>query len=239
MRLYFIRHGQSVNNLLWTETQSDKGRSHDPELTPIGHAQAQCAAAFMRDELAARLPFGGQWNENARPQVLYTSLMTRAIETGRPIARALNVPLIALADAHEMGGLYLQDETTGEKRGVPGPTRSHFAEHYPELELPSHVNEEGWWNRPFEELEQLPARAERIWNILLEHHGDTDDVIGLITHGGIYNYILAHLLHLSSREHIWFTINNCAISRIEWTSRGLSLVYLNRIDYLPPDLITI
>src|SRR6187399_1649696 len=115
MRLYLIRHGQSVNNLLWTETKSDQGRSHDPELTPIGHAQAQCVAEFLRDDLGKRLPLMGMDNGDTRPTILYTSLMTRAVETGSVIARALNIPLVALAEAFEAGGLYMEDEETKER----------------------------------------------------------------------------------------------------------------------------
>ena len=36
MRLYFIRHGQSENNALYTATGSDRERVDDPKLTEIG-----------------------------------------------------------------------------------------------------------------------------------------------------------------------------------------------------------
>src|SRR6187431_2122507 len=103
MRLYIIRHGQSVNNLLWTTNNSEKGRSFDPELTEIGQAQAQRAAAYMRDDLDKKMPLMGMYNDAARPKIIYTSLMTRAVETGRAIANALNVPLHALSNVHECG----------------------------------------------------------------------------------------------------------------------------------------
>jgi 2,3-bisphosphoglycerate-dependent phosphoglycerate mutase len=238
MRLYLIRHGQSVNNFLWSETGSDKGRAFDPELTPIGQAQAERVAAFLRDELNARLPLNGLDNDAARPQLLYTSLMTRAVQTGRVIARALNVPLVALSDAHETGGLFLQDEASGERRGMEGPNRAHFEKHFPEFTLPDHLNERGWWDLPLEEDAQRPERAGRVWQALLARHGDGEEVIGLITHGGFYNYLLAHLLQLVEKEKIWFTLNNCAVSRIDVNEYGVALVYLNRFDFLPPGLIT-
>lgn len=239
MRLYLIRHGQSVNNLLWTETQSDKGRSHDPELTTAGYLQAQCAARFLRDELSARSPLNGMYDDAAPPKILYTSLMTRAVETGRVIARALNIPLIALSDAHESGGLFLEDAETGVKRGMAGPNRAHFEKEYPELVLPDNVGEAGWWNRPFEEKVLRPERAARLWNELLTRHGVGADVVGLITHGGLYNYLLAHILQLPNKDNVWFTLNNCALARVDVSEHGIALVYLNRIDFLPPDLITL
>ena len=110
-------------------------------------------AEFLRDELGRRQPLGGLDHDAVRPTVLYTGLMTRAVETGRVIARALGVPLVALTDAHELAGLYLDDEVSGEKRGMPGPNRAHFQTQYPELELPEQIGEEGWWNRPHEPKE--------------------------------------------------------------------------------------
>ncbi len=239
MRLYLIRHGQSVNNLIWTETQSDKGRSHDPELTTTGYFQAQAVAKFLREELSKHLPLGGLYSDAASPIILYTSLMTRAVETGRVVARALNVPLVALGDAFESGGLYHKDDETGERHGVAGPNRAHFELHYPELALPEELGDVGWYNRPAEPKEERPQRARRVWDELLKRHGTSEDVIGLITHGGFYNHLLAILLNLSNKEDVWFTLNNCALSRIDVTEHGIALVYLNRIDFLPPDLLTL
>jgi 2,3-bisphosphoglycerate-dependent phosphoglycerate mutase len=193
----------------------------------------------MRDELGTRLPLAGRKNETTPPRVIYTSLMTRAVDTGRAVARALNVPLVALVEAHETGGLFLDDEESGERRGIEGPNRAHFEALYPELELPEHLGEAGWWNRPFEPPELRPERARQVWQELVARHRESNDVIGLITHGGIYNHLLAILLGVPDRDDVWFTMNNCAVSRIDVTEHGLSLVYLNRIDFMPPELITL
>lgn len=238
MRLYLIRHGQSVNNLLWTETQSDRGRSFDPELTPTGQAQARCVANFMRDELGDRMPFGGLSNDAARPSLLYTSLMTRAVETGHIVAQALNVPLIALDEAFEVGGLYLADEATGERVSMAGPDRDHFQKNFPALILPGGLVQGGWYNRPAETREERPLRVVRVWNDLMTRHGTTDEIVGLITHGGFYNYLLAHLLQIPVGDNVWFALNNCAITRMDLSDRGLALVFQNRFDFLPPALIT-
>ena len=47
MQLYFIRHGQSENNLLWDQTRSDTGRVGDPELTSNGQLQANLVAQYL------------------------------------------------------------------------------------------------------------------------------------------------------------------------------------------------
>ncbi|HZQ08796.1 MAG TPA: histidine phosphatase family protein [Anaerolineae bacterium] len=241
MRLYFIRHGQSANNALWEKNKNERGRSFDPVLTEIGHAQAECVAQFLRDELALRPNMRDVFAipEAARPTVVYTSLMTRAVATGIVIARALHVPLVALHEAHEAGGLYLEDETTGEKTGVPGPNRAHFEQNYPELVLPESLGESGWWDRPFEPDEVRHERAERVWQDLLGRHGNTNDVIALVTHGAFYDHLLRVILNAPRENHIWFPLNNCGVSRLELTQHGLALVYHNRFDFLPPQLITL
>ncbi len=240
MRLYLIRHGQSSNNELWEKNRSEKGRSYDPVLTARGRAQAECAAAFLRDELGVRQPLGGLYADAARPTVLYTSLMTRAEDTASIIGRALNLPVIALSEAHEIGGLYLDDAVTGEKRGVEGPNRAHFEAHFPELQLPEELGERGWWGgRPHEPNDARPERARRVWEWLRARHGAREDVIGLVTHGGFYNHLLAVILDVPVRADVWYTLNNCAISRLDFGERGVALVYLNRFDFMPPELITL
>jgi 2,3-bisphosphoglycerate-dependent phosphoglycerate mutase len=239
MRLYIIRHGQSFNNALWAETGAEKGRSFDPVLTDIGQRQAECAAQFLRDDLAKYLLQRGAANEAGRPTRVYTSLMTRAVSTGTIIARALDVPLIALHEAHEIGGLYLEDEITGERTGIAGPNRAHFEEHYPHLTLPETVGERGWWDeRANETDEERITRARRVWQDLRARHGETDDIIALITHGGFYDHLLTAMLDTHHPNHFWFPLNNCAISRIEYSKGNLAVMYHNRFDFLPPELIT-
>ena len=60
-----------------------------------------------------------------------------------------------------------------------------------------------------------------------------------LTHGGFYNHLLKNLMELPNRDNIWFTYNNCALSRIDLTQRGLAFVYLNRFEFMPPELITL
>jgi 2,3-bisphosphoglycerate-dependent phosphoglycerate mutase len=239
MRLYLIRHGQSSNNALWAQTQSEKGRSLDPGLTDLGRAQAERVAGFLRDELGQRQPLTGLFDDSARPTLFYTSLMTRAVATGVILARVLQTPLVTLSAAHEAGGLYLTDETTGERVGMEGPNRAHFETHFPDLQLPADLGESGWWNRPFEASELRPERARQVWQELRARHGSSDDVIGLVTHGGFYNHLLAAILNLPPREDVWFTLNNCAVSRLDLGAHGISLTYLNRFDFLPAEWITL
>jgi 2,3-bisphosphoglycerate-dependent phosphoglycerate mutase len=100
------------------------------------------------------------------------------------------------------------------------------------------LGEAGWWNRPFEESEQRPIRAQRFLGDLMERHGDTDDQVAVVGHGGFYNDLLAAILNLPEGEGYWFALSNAAISRIDFDNERIGLVYLNRLGFLPKELVT-
>jgi 2,3-bisphosphoglycerate-dependent phosphoglycerate mutase len=229
MQLYFIRHGQSTNNALWDQTGASKGRSEDPELTDIGREQAQRLAAFMR---ASRHEFGLTH--------LYTSLMVRSIETALEVGTALDLPGAAWEDLHETGGIF-QEADDGDAIGLPGKARRDFERAYPSLRLHETLNAHGWWNRPFEAPEVRPARAQRFLRDLLARHGDGDDRVAVVSHGNFYRYLLAAILRIPDPDAVFFDLSNTAISRIVFPRSDdevTRITYLNRADFLPPDLRT-
>ena len=245
MQLYFIRHAQSANNALWDTTGNNLGRSEDPEITETGCKQAALLAKALlqgdplQGDPAIPITNGDLQNRRGfRLTHLYTSLMVRAVATGSIVARALELPLVGWKDVHEGGGIYLDDEISGLPVGQPGKNRSYFAAHYPELRLPDDLGEEGWWNRPYEAIEERSPRAKRFLQELLNRHGGTGDRVGVISHGAFYNRMLGELLRMSSREGLWFMLNNCAITRIDFNEDDVSLIYTNRADFLPAEWIT-
>jgi len=241
MQFYFIRHGQSANNLLWAQTGASNGRSEDPNLTPLGRQQAEKVAQFLRQtDPTAPTNVWGYDIQNAGGfgiTHLYCSLMIRAVTTGTIIAKALDLPLVAWEDLHEHGGIHQKDEQTGEHIGLPGKNRAYFKAHYPDLVLPSSLGEEGWWNRPFEEEAQRPIRARRFLRELVERHGGTDDRVAVVSHGGFYNQLLRAILNLPEGQGCWFALNNAAITRIDFEDEGIVLNYLNRADFMTSDML--
>lgn len=247
MELYFIRHGQSVNNANWSNP--DYIESPDAPLTELGFEQSQSVASFLNQ--AQTIVDPKAWNIQNRYGFglthIYTSLMERAVFTAAPTARALGIPFAAWEEIHESGGIFGRDGDIKDK-GLPGRTREYFEQNLPELILPDHVNGTGWWNnRPFETDEECHQRAQRFLVDLLARHGDVEGQpehrVALFSHGGFYGHLIFAMLNLPWRQaalgmQSWFSINNCAISRFDFRAGEVSLNYLNRTDHLPDRLIT-
>lgn len=249
MQLYIIRHAQSENNAKWAETGTNEGRVADPGLTPLGHKQAERVAHHLAHapDVAGDNPFAQRHNLNGYGLThLYTSLMIRSITTAGYIAASTGLPLLAWPEIHERGGLHQIDEASGEDRGIAGPGRGFFEANYPDLTLPESLGEAGWWGRPQEDVVEAEARARVVWSQLRERHGGTDDRVAIVTHGGFFQSLLSVLAsreanrddHPLNLNDVWFGISNASISRLELWQEFAVVRYINRIEHLPPEMIT-
>jgi 2,3-bisphosphoglycerate-dependent phosphoglycerate mutase len=239
MQLYFIRHAQSTNNALYESTGSSYGRNEDPELTELGIKQASALAEF----LLTGNPNGGAHKEQEASKGfglthLYSSLMRRAVQTGWIVAKQLGISLIAWKELHEEGGIFLDDDSTGESIGLPGRPRRYFETRYSGIILPDELGENGWWDRPRESTEEAMKRAQLVLKNLIRQHGGTRDRVAIVSHGGFYNLFLFNLLGLPLSVELWFTMNNAAVSRFDLHEGRVNPVYTNRIDFLPEELIS-
>lgn len=236
MRLYFIRHGQSQNNALYARTGSDRDRVVDPRLTEIGRRQAEATAEYLAD---SNDPVDVH---DQRPGFkithLYTSLMHRAVSTGTTISDRLGLPLNGWKDWHENGGIYQQDAESGEFLIRPGMGRSELHHEFPGLILEESVDENGWWNRPFEAEESRPFRARRVLQELLVRHGGNDDRVAVVSHGGFFNQFIAAVLGLEQMRPVWFHTYNCAITRFDFKPGDHAVVFHDHVSHLPKNLIT-
>lgn len=227
MELIFIRHGQSANNVLKDVSLRDK----DPELTELGHRQAERVAEF----LAA----GGhkEWPEHLEGQPffdrLYCSPMLRAMQTVDPIGRALGIDPEVWVDIHEMGGIYLDH---GEERGViaySGQTRGEMSEKFPGYRLPEEVEEDGWWKgNGMESFAAGQGRAIGVASALKEK-ADGDERICLVTHGGFMSCLLQALGRQLPAEGYYYEHANTAITHLRLSADGgVTLLFSNRVDHL-------
>ncbi|WP_221088606.1 histidine phosphatase family protein [Deinococcus aquaedulcis] len=225
MKLLLIRHGQSENNLTEHRPDYAQRRLPDPPLTPLGRQQAQHTAAH----LAA---------QNHGVTHLYTSLMTRAVQTAAPFAQALGLPAHGLAAAYEYGGL-----TTGPAgHFAPVLGRDHAALRgdCPALVWPQELTglpwdggAEAWEEAVFE------RRAQGVLTGLRAAHGERD-TLALITHHDFAGALIrAALGWAGTGTPPTFRLAHLSTTLLEAPEDGQpgTLHWLNRVDHLPADWV--
>jgi broad specificity phosphatase PhoE len=131
--MILLRHGQSEFNVRFTETKRDPG-IRDPNLTDHGHAQAAAAAEALAGERIARI---------------IVSPYTRALQTARPVANRLRVPVIVSALVRERAAFVCD----------VGTPRSQLETAWPEHDFSG--IDEIWWPPVEEPVEQAQGRAAR------------------------------------------------------------------------------
>ena len=253
MQLFLIRHCQSTNNEVLDQKQSpdeliggdwiDK-MVPDPPLTQKGETQGKLLAQFLHEHknpniVKDYLP-DHQNVSGFNISHIYCSLMQRSIITAQYISRAIKIPQIVWKDIHECGGLFTQDPKSEKRIGIPGPNHEHFASQYPKLIIPETIDPKGWWNKPIETQKDISNRANKVKTELIKRHGQTNDKVILVTHVGFYHHLLSSILNIpiSNKRNMWLHLNNAAISHLTFNKTGIRVNYLNRLDFLPRDLIT-
>ena len=248
MELYIIRHGQSTNNALADDHQAK--RVYDPTLTETGKRQAQALADFVSGGIS-RDPWvnpatGYSQHDGARGigiTRLYCSAMYRAMQTAQPVAAALGINPEIWIDIHEHGGIYLEE--AGKITGYPGKNRAEITAEFPNYVIPDGVTDAGWYDPKLgqESLAAMSGRAIKIAAELRrrgqEDH-DNRERIAIITHGTFIDALLKALLNQLPSRAMFYLHYNTAITRIDFASDRdrLLIRYMNRVDHLPPELIT-
>ncbi len=232
---------------MWLETNSHIGRHPDPLLSDTGRQQAKHLADFLQNTCE---PEGEMWSPPHERKGfgithLYSSLMLRAVETGLMVSKAVGVPLNGWIDIHETGGIVSGDGEEVPFEGQPGSTASFLQRHYPDLIFSGQFGEQGWWNRPREEDAEKRPRAHKAIETLLEKHGHSEDRVLMITHGSFYIHLMRELMEIHD-SNVYFELSNTAITRWEIYPNAKEqdrwvrmLVYMNRVDHLPRELVTI
>lgn len=244
MEVYLVRHGQSVNNALM---ENQLLRVADPELTEIGKQQAQHTAHHLANALNLE-----HWviEQNGTRQGhypygithLYCSAMHRALQTAAPIAKALGLKTEIWLELHEIGGIYLEKE--GVVTGYGGRTRQQIITEFPDYVLPDTITDQGWWNPSHgrEDMSLCQARAVRVAAMLKQRAlvaGSKRDRLALIVHGTFMDALMKAFLNTLPGGSYYHWHYNCAITRLDFDDTGRFLIrYLNRVEHLPPDLIT-
>jgi broad specificity phosphatase PhoE len=129
--MFLLRHGQSLFNLHFTETRRDPG-IEDPELTPLGHQQAQAAAETLASETITRI---------------IVSPYTRALQTAEPVLARHPVPVEVM---HEVRERYAFACDIGRHRDLLAANFPHHSfDHLPDR----------WWPEIRETADETITRA--------------------------------------------------------------------------------
>ncbi|RIK58276.1 MAG: hypothetical protein DCC57_00745 [Chloroflexi bacterium] len=251
MKLFIIRHAESANNRLALDLTYDEymaQRSADPVITELGERQAALLAEHLACEAAPESQHEahpGHGNGGYHLTHLYCSPMLRTLQTARPVAQALGLKPQVWIEIHEHGGMFRGNPRNGEALVIhPGLTRAAIQTDYPDYDLPETITEEGWWFSPYEDMPGCNARAMRVARDLRrraqeERTQEVESRIALISHGTFIDALIkAFFNQLPERELFYFHYNT-AITRIDFMPNGtLFLRYLNRIQHLPPEMVS-
>lgn len=238
VKLLFIRHGQSTNNVLTAAGHPFRGRSADPELTPLGLRQSERLAQAFR---AGLIP---------RPTVLISSPMVRAVQTTRPLAEELDLPILIDTRAYEVGGVY-----TGEPQSPgahPGAAASRLLSLSERVSLPEDFGEQGWYRggAHVETQQEAQERGRLLYASLVASHPEHSAVVGLVCHEWIIQYLIRAAMSLSNPEGSpdpWLVVVNTATTLVEtdrprpkpFEGTGTSAIWwINRHDHLATDELT-
>ncbi|MGD0229182.1 MAG: histidine phosphatase family protein [Syntrophorhabdales bacterium] len=194
-RLFLIRHGETVDE----DTKKVYKGKIDIPLSETGIARMRRAAAFLA---AFRL------------DRVYTSSLSRAMDTGRIIAEAQGLDIEALAAFEEIG--------FGDWEGL---SFSEIRERYPEemtawLADPVHYVPPG--GESFQSVQKRGMDA--LWGIVDGHKGQN---IAVVAHAGILRIMIFALLDI--------TLTN--IFRIAQGYGGISIMNIHRDGLIVTDLL--
>jgi broad specificity phosphatase PhoE len=152
--MLLLRHGQSFFNLHFTETKRDPG-IEDPELTPLGHEQAEAAAAALADRTITRI---------------IVSPYTRALQTAAPILARHDVPVAVLHEVRERTAFVCDIGSAPAVLAARFP--GHDFSHLPDV----------WWADGLESTAATIGRADAFRAMMAER--DDGATTLLVSHWG-------------------------------------------------------
>ena len=209
--IYIIRHGQSMANKLDVFLGH-----HNMDLTEQGRQQARRTAAFLED---------------IRPDVIYSSDLTRAYQTAEPTAEFFGLPIIKEPRLREI--------FAGEWEDVPFLT---IAEKYPES-FRTWRDDIGYaCPDGGESVMDLQKRVVQVVTEIAKKH--PDQTVFIFTHATSLRVFAAHVMNKTRgevKDVPWAP--NASVSKVVYDGEKFSLVEYGRDDFmgeigtrLPPDI---
>lgn len=211
-RLILVRHGRTNHNA----QGRIQGRTEIP-LDECGREQAQRAGAWLRAHYPA--------------DVLYTSPLTRALETATIIGTYLGLQPHPDPKLIEFDFGIVSDFT-------PEELAQRYPTLYQELELWVNVRWDSPMTRPrvpgMEDEAALAARIVAFWDHIQQNH--SGQTVIAVTHGGLIKGMFTLIAGGDLRRHMPFWADNASISIIDFYHGGGTICLFNdqqHLDGLP------
>ena len=198
MKLRIVRHAESTGNAQgrW------QGRD-DTLLTELGRKQA----AKLRERFTS---------EGYQPSHIYSSPLSRTLETAQIASSAWDIPIVLVDDLMETDiGVFA------------GKTWQDIEEQMPEVAREFTVSRNLDLVDGAETYTQRSDRAQRVVDLLTGEHTDDDSVL-VFTHGGIISHIFAQLV---GTDRMWgLGVRNTAMFEFTIAVERWQLDGLDRVN---------
>ncbi|MBC7798295.1 MAG: histidine phosphatase family protein [Pyrinomonadaceae bacterium] len=201
--LYLIRHGQSQGN-----AERRFGGHWDTKLSDFGRLQAEVT---------------GQYLARKSIKVVYSSDLSRAFDTAKPLADILKLK-IETSNA-------LRERNVGIFQGLTfEEAESRFPKEYAALSSRDfdYVLPEG------ESRRETLARASRKLNEIIEFHKGEN--VAVFSHTGTIGMLILHLLgalQSDAAHRVWVLTRNCGIAHFEFDKDSVVRVHtVNDVSHL-------
>ena len=198
MKLRIVRHAESTGNAQgrW------QGRD-DTLLTELGRKQA----AKLRERFTS---------EGYQPSHIYSSPLSRTLETAQIASSAWDIPIVQVDDLMETDiGVFA------------GKTWQDIEEQMPEVAREFTVSRNLDLVDGAETYTQRSDRAQRVVDLLTGEHTDDDSVL-VFTHGGIISHIFAQLV---GTDRMWgLGVRNTAMFEFTIAVERWQLDGLDRVN---------
>ena len=197
MIVYCVRHGESTYNV----EGRLQGQSDAPHLSPLGQKHAQALTATLR-----------QYEIDA----IYSSPLTRAMETARPLAEALKLPIQTDDRLKEIDIGIFQGSLAAELADRFPQEAARWRSQDPDFRIPDG-----------ESRRDLMRRAQAAFDdILAAPHRQ----VVVVAHGGVLAAAFKSLIGVPAERNP-FMLYNGSMSMLESTTQ-IKLMTLNQIEHL-------
>lgn len=201
--LLLVRHGETV----WNAENRFQGHQ-DSALTPLGIAQAEAAAAYLRP---------------LAPTALYASDLPRTLQTAQPIAVATSLTVFPEPALRERNLGIFEGLTPAELEMHHASDYACYVSREPEYVIPSG-----------ESLQQLSQRGMEIAERLARRHPGERVVI--VSHGALLTTLVREIMGIALHLPSQFSLANGSISRIHFDGDAGTWTVVSRGETLHPNI---